>query len=92
MRRELIRQIAELEGTMSRLVVDNAPYRPAQTSPIRGPAILSTAELEQVRDELLTKLAKLHGQVLQRVEWELDEPRVRTGWLRLRRRRSSPGK
>lgn len=89
MRRELARQIAALEGTINRLVVDNAPSRPAQTSPTRGPAILSTAELEQVRDELLAKIARLHGQILQRVDWEVDEPRVRTGWLRLRRRRSS---
>ena len=71
-----------------RLVVDNAPYRPAHTSPTRGPAILSTAELEQVRDELLAKIARLHGHILQRVDWEVDEPRVRTGWLRLRLRRS----
>jgi hypothetical protein len=89
MRRELVRQIAALEGKMSRLVVNNAPHRPAQTSPPRGPAILTTAELEQVRDELLAAIARLHGQILQRVEWELDEPQVRTGWLRPRRRRSA---
>jgi hypothetical protein len=85
-----MRQIAALEGAMSRLVSDNAPYRPVQSSPTGGPAVLSTVELEQVRDELLTKLTRLHEQILQRVEWELDEPRVRTAGLRLRRRRSSP--
>jgi hypothetical protein len=90
MRRELMRQIAALEAAMSRLVLDNAPYDPAHSSPTRGPAILSTAELERVRDELLAELARLHEQILQRVEWELDEPREPTGWLRLRRRRSSP--
>jgi hypothetical protein len=92
MRRELVRQIAALEGTLSRLVVNNAPHRPARTSPTRGPAILSTAELEQVRDELLAEIARLRGEILQCVEWELDERRVGTRWTRLGRRRSSPSK
>jgi hypothetical protein len=92
MRRELMRQIAALEGAISRLVLDGAPYRPAEPSPARGPALLSTEKLEQVRDELLAELARLHGQILQRVESDLDEPRARTAWMRLRRRRSSPGR
>jgi hypothetical protein len=89
MRRELMRQIAALEATMSRLLVDNAPCRPAETSPTRGPALLTTVGLEQVRDELLAKVASLHEQILQRVEWEPDEPWVRPVWLRPHRRRSS---
>jgi hypothetical protein len=90
MRRELMRQIARLEAAMSQLVTDNALYPQVQTSPTRGPAILSTAELEQVRDELLATIARLQGRILQDVEWLLDEPRVRTGVLRRRRRGSAP--
>jgi hypothetical protein len=90
MRRELMRQISALEAAMSQLVIDNALHAKEHASPTRGPAILSTADLERVRDELLATIARLHGRILQRVEWEVDEPRVRRGMLRLRRRRSSP--
>jgi hypothetical protein len=92
MRRELMRQIAVLEGAISRLAPDNAPCQHARSSPTRSPAILSTVALERVRDELLAELTRLHGQIVQRVEWEVDESRVRTRWWRRRRRRSSPSR
>ncbi len=53
MRRELLRQIAQLDEQLG--------ARPAgpvsgRTTPRRGPAVQSNAELEQIRDELLVAL------------------------------------
>ena len=61
-RRELRRQIAQLETALARLppapvlADDRSPTRPA------GPALLSTRDLEAVRDELLTQLGVLDAQ------------------------------
>lgn len=60
MRRELRRQIAGLEAAISGFVDDNWPAEPLKASPPRGPALLSTAELECTRDELLALQARLH--------------------------------
>jgi DNA-binding transcriptional regulator YhcF (GntR family) len=66
-RRELHRQIAQLEAALTRLpppALRDAPSRAA-------PALLSTEGLEQVRDELLARLEELDAQraeVLQRLE------------------------
>jgi DNA-binding transcriptional regulator YhcF (GntR family) len=69
-RRELHRQIAELEAALARLpppptLADASPKRP------RSAALLSTENLEQVRDALLARLQELDAQraeVLQRLE------------------------
>jgi GntR family transcriptional regulator len=76
-RRELHRQIAQLEAALARLppppALADAPGRAPQ-----APALLSTARLEQVRDELLARLEDLDAQraaVLQRLEQlGVDEP------------------
>jgi hypothetical protein len=53
MRRELLRQIALLDGD---LAARNPHPAPERTTARRGPAILPTADLERVRDELLDAL------------------------------------
>jgi DNA-binding transcriptional regulator YhcF (GntR family) len=70
-RRELRRQIAELEGRLVRL--PPPPLPPEETpAPRRGtPALLSTEDLEAVRDRLLERLGELDTQraaVLDRLE------------------------
>jgi GntR family transcriptional regulator len=70
-RRELRRQIAELEGRLVRLPPPALP--PAETTaPRRGSAaLLSTEDLEAVRDRLLERLDELDTQraaVLERLE------------------------
>jgi DNA-binding transcriptional regulator YhcF (GntR family) len=62
-RRELRRQIAQLEGALARL--PPAPAAPADdrsASRRAGPTLLSTRDLEAVRDELLTQLGVLDAQ------------------------------
>jgi GntR family transcriptional regulator len=70
-RRELRRQIAELEGRLVRLPPPPLPEEtPASTRP-RTAALLSTTELEAVRDRLLERLDELDTQraaVLERLE------------------------
>jgi hypothetical protein len=53
MRRELLRQIAQLETELSARRPD---WSPTCTTPKRGPALQPTAELERLRDELLAAL------------------------------------
>ena len=70
-RRELRRQIAQLETALARLPPPPAlaDERPPARRP--GPALLSTEGLEAVRDELLARLGELDAQraaVLQRLE------------------------
>ncbi len=60
MRGELRRQIALLERDIARFVAVNCPHEPLPGSRTRGPGILTTAELEEVRDELLALRARLH--------------------------------
>jgi len=62
-RRELRRQIAELEAALVRLPALPAPTgdaRPRRTAP--GAALLSTAGLEAVRDELVARLEQLDAE------------------------------
>lgn len=68
MRGDLRRQIAHLERELSRIRAEFAPWDLERSGPSRGPAILSTAELEEIRDELLDavrairdRLARLDG-------------------------------
>lgn len=72
MRRELMRQIRAVELEMARFKSENCPYERIVTSPARGPAVLSTAQLEQVRDELLAARAELQDRVVRRETAELE--------------------
>lgn len=67
MRAELLRQIRRLEIEISRFAVENCPYDEIPPAPRRGPAILSTAQLEEIRDELLAARTALHDLVVERV-------------------------
>jgi hypothetical protein len=53
MRRELLRQIALLDADLS---ARSAALPTGRTTARRGPAVLPTAELERIRDELLRAL------------------------------------
>lgn len=81
MRRELMRQIAALELKLSKFRRDNAPFEQLPALLKRGPALLSTEELEQVRDELINLIDDLQGRVAVRVAstivdlpGDLDDP------------------
>jgi len=68
LRRDLRRQIAQLEAALVRLP---PPPEPTEASPPAGAALLSTADLEAIRDRLLERLDQLDAQraeVLQRLE------------------------
>ena len=52
-RRELLRQIAHLEGELAALVTNICPWDPPHASPEGGPGVQPTATLERIRDELL---------------------------------------
>lgn len=53
MRRELLRQIGELEVQLS---ASRPGWEPTCTTPKRGPAMAPTRELEALRDELMQAL------------------------------------
>ena len=59
MRRDLCRQIGWLERDLTELAIAVAPWEPRRSSSTRGPSVLCTRELEEVRDELLTAIARL---------------------------------
>lgn len=61
MRRELMRQIEQLEGDIAALGGQIDGFAIVAASPQRGPAVLATAQLEQVRDELIAARARLSG-------------------------------
>ncbi|MBA2763195.1 MAG: hypothetical protein H0U42_00715 [Thermoleophilaceae bacterium] len=87
MRRELLRQIAQLERELSGLVAANSPYDPVIASPLRGPTMLRTAELEEIRDELLNAARTMHDRIVRRATATLEEPEPRPGFFaRLRAR------
>ena len=68
LRRDLRRQIAQLEAALVRLPPPPEPTEPAQPA---GAALLSTADLEAIRDRLLERLDQLDAQraeVMQRLE------------------------
>lgn len=94
MRRELLRQIAHLEEQLSRFTRDNTPFEPMPAVRRRGPAVLETASLEEIRDELLAVRQALHERVVDRVRDRLVEEdpappsRLARLWSRLRRTRS----
>jgi hypothetical protein len=55
MRRELLRQIAMLDVELAAL---SRAWPGDPASPRRGPALLDTAELERIRDELVAALRR----------------------------------
>jgi len=61
-RRELRRQIAQLEGALARVPPPSTLAGDRSASRRDGPTLLSTRDLEAVRDELLTQLGVLDAQ------------------------------
>lgn len=91
MRGELKRQIEALETEIAQFIVDNCPYEELPRLAERGPAVLSTEQLEFVRDELLQLQADLHERLVGRMSERLEddeapEPEVVGLFERLRRR------
>jgi hypothetical protein len=95
MRSELRRQIAALERELAAVVAQSCPWEPRQANVSRGPAVQSSANLEQIRDELLRSLSDL----CRRIESVIDGTATaqpapapaaddggRRGWRRLKRR------
>lgn len=64
-RRELRAQIAALEGTLSEILALNPGLMPVPTKPSRraGPRLLSAGELEQVRSQLIRRLAEAESRI-----------------------------
>jgi hypothetical protein len=54
MRSELLRQIAQLDDELGQLTARMRPWARVRTTPRRGPRLLDTADLERIRDELIT--------------------------------------
>jgi hypothetical protein len=73
MRRDLLRQIAALEKTLSDFLIEHAPYEQLRAASDRGPSLLDAAELEQVRDDLLANIAEAKERVAQRFAAQLDD-------------------
>lgn len=97
MRGELMRQIEALEATLARFITENCPYEELPVMAQRGPVVLTTEQLEYVRDELLAVQRALHDRVVTRMAEGLSspdpEPEVVGLFERLRRRlRSVPGR
>ena len=68
MRSELLRQIRRLELETSRFQAANGLAASASPQSVtRGPALLTAAQLEQIRDELLDVRAALHETVVARM-------------------------
>jgi DNA-binding GntR family transcriptional regulator len=61
-RRELRRQIAQLEGALARLPPPPVLADDRSASRRAGPTLLSMRDLEAVRDELLAQLSELDAQ------------------------------
>jgi DNA-binding transcriptional regulator YhcF (GntR family) len=64
-RRELRSQIAALEGTLSEIMALNPGLMPAPAKPSRraGPRLLSVEELENVRGQLVRRLAQAESRI-----------------------------
>lgn len=73
MRRELMRQIAALELKLSKFRRDHAPFEQLPELLQRGPALLSTEQLEQVRDEMLGLIDDLQGRVTRRFADRIED-------------------
>jgi hypothetical protein len=78
MRRELLRQIEQLELELTRLTAATSPWDPVVAHPARGPAVLPTADLELIRDELLRAIATIRERIVTRAGAEFaEEPPAR---------------
>lgn len=84
MRAELLRQIRRLEIETSRFAAANCPYDPVPVSPRRGPAILTTAQLEAIRDELLVVRTTMHELVVERLTARVAQPKPAKPTMRQR--------
>lgn len=85
MRAELLRQIRRLELEIGRFAVDNCPFDTVPAGRTRGPGILPTSALEEIRDELLAIRTALHDLVIERAAAKLTRPARRPSvWARLR--------
>lgn len=71
MRGDLRAQIEVLERRLTALAVSAFPLESAVVSPSRGPAVLDTADLECVRDELVAALEALQRRVAERAVAQL---------------------
>lgn len=58
MRRELLAQIEQLGAELDVLRARVVRGRPPRVSPRRGPRVLDTADLEQIRDELVEAITR----------------------------------
>lgn len=63
MRGDLRRQIALLERELARIKAIVAPWDAERITPLRGPALLPSETLEQVRDELLNAVRAVHARL-----------------------------
>ncbi len=88
MRRELLRQIAQLERELTRLTANTSPWDPVKAHPLRGPAVLTTADLELIRDELLRAITTLHERIVGRAGSAFAATPAKGGRLRRFFRRS----
>ncbi len=90
MRGDLKRQIQALEAELAQCIVDNCPYEVLPTVGERGPAVLTTEQLEFVRDELLVLQRELYERVVAQASggFDVEGPRPEVVGLfeRLRRR------
>lgn len=85
MRAELLRQIRRLELEIGRFAVTNCPFDTVPEGRTRGPSILPTRELEEIRDELLEIRSALHELVIERATAKMTRPdRPPSVWARLR--------
>lgn len=80
-RRELRAQIAALEGTLSELLALNPGLMPAPSKPSRraGPRLLGVEELEQVRGQLIRRLAEAESRIETPASREPTDRRARAG-------------
>jgi hypothetical protein len=68
MRGDLRRQIAHLERELSRIKAVLAPWEFRRTTPLRGPAVLTSASLEEIRDELLDAVRAIRDRLARDAE------------------------
>lgn len=91
LRRDLRRQIAQLEAQLVRLPPPPEPDEPAQRA---GAALLSTQDLEAIRDRLLERLDQLdvqRAEVMQRLEQlAAEQPSADASGAASAPRRSTP--
>ncbi len=80
-RRELRTQIAALEGTLSELLALNPGLMPVPAKPSRraGPRLLSVEELEQVRGQLIRRLAEAESRIEMPASLDPADGRARSG-------------